>query len=393
MSEKVKIGLIGLGNIGKTHAKYLEKMEDVEVVGVCDLVREKADKFAKQLNTVAYYNHTDLFEKSGLEAVIIAVPHYDHPPISIDAFERGIHVMCEKPISVHVNDGIKAVDAYEKAKQIHPEIVYAIMFQERTLPHYKKIKEILESGELGQLTRVTWIDTTRFRSQSYYDSGGWRATWAGEGGGILTNQCPHNLDMYQWLFGLPSYVNGFADIGKYHNIEVEDEVTAFFRHSNGMVGHFIVSTSESPGTYRFEIIGENGKLVYENGELILHKNRVSMLKHIKESKKGAEFAESWRTEIPLNKDLPGMHAYVTQKFIDKILKKDGELIAHATEGLNSVMLANAIMLSSFNKCEVALPMENGDEFEAKLNELIKTSRFVKMVNDKEENDMQSTFAK
>ena len=392
MSKKVKIGLIGLGNIGSTHARYLETMNDVEVVGVCDLIQEKADKFAKQLNTTAYYNHTDLFEKSGLEAVIIAVPHYDHPPISVDAFKKGLHIMCEKPLAVHINDGIKSIDAYDEAKQINPDIVYAIMFQERTLPHYKKIKEILDSGELGQLTRVTWIDTTRFRTQSYYNSGGWRATWAGEGGGILTNQCPHSLDMYQWLFGLPCSINGFAEIGKYHDIEVEDEVTAFFRHSNGMVAHFIVTTAESPGTNRFEIIGENGKLVYENDELLLYRNRVSMLKHLNESAKGMEHVESWRTEIPINKNQPGQHPYVTQKFIDKILNNENELIAHATEGLNSVMIANAIMLSSFNKCEVALPM-NGDEFEAKLSELIKTSKFVKTVNEKTEEDMGSSFAK
>jgi predicted dehydrogenase len=293
--KKVKIGLVGLGNIGRTHIRYLSTMNNIELVGVCDTVREKADQYAADCNTNAYYSHIDLFNESGLEAVIIAVPHYDHTTISVEAFERGLHVLCEKPLAVHVNDAKKSIAAYEQAKRINPKLMFGIMFQERTLPFYIKLKEIVDSGELGRLTRVTWINTAWFRSQSYYDSGDWRATWAGEGGGILTNQCPHNLDTYQWLFGLPARISGHAHIGKYHNIEVEDEVTAYFEHENGMIGHFIVTTAESPGTNRFEIIGENGKLVYENEKLILYKNRISMLQHLQETKNGFENVESWYT--------------------------------------------------------------------------------------------------
>src|SRR5262249_47188654 len=161
------------------------------------------------------------------------------------------------------------IDAYENAKQQYPDLQFGIMFQERTYAHYRKMKEIIDSGELGQLTRATWINTKLFRSQAYYNSGGWRATWAGEGGGILTNQCPHTLDMYQWLLGVPLRITGHAHIGKYHDIEVEDEVTAYFEHENGMIGHLIVTTAELPGTNRFEIVGENGKLVLEDGKILL----------------------------------------------------------------------------------------------------------------------------
>ena len=160
----------------------LKTMDNVELVGVCDIDREKADKFAADAGSTAYYNHMDLFEQSGLEAVIIAVPHYDHTVISVDAFARGLHVLCEKPLAVHVNDAKKTIAAYEKAKESNPNIVFGMMFQERTLPFYKKLKDIVDSGELGRLTRVTWINTAWFRSQAYYDSGDWRATWAGEGG-------------------------------------------------------------------------------------------------------------------------------------------------------------------------------------------------------------------
>ena len=233
--------------------------------------------FAEKYGATKYYDYRDMLEKESLDAVIIAVPHYDHTPISIDAFEKGINVLCEKPLAVHVNAANKSVNAFEKAKAKNDKLIFAMMFQERTYAHYRKIKEILESGRLGKLIRVTWIDTTRFRTQKYYNSGGWRATWAGEGGGILSNQCPHNLDMYQWLFGLPKSVNGFAHIGKYHDIEVEDEVTAYFEHENGMVAHFIVSTAEAPGSNRLEISAENGKLIYEDGVLTFYQNVKSMI--------------------------------------------------------------------------------------------------------------------
>lgn len=374
-NHKVKIGLVGLGNIGRHHIRYLKTMNDVELVGVCDTVKDRADRYAEEMNTNAYFSHTELFEKSGLEAVIIAVPHFFHTEIAEDAFARGLHVLCEKPLAVHVNDAKKSTAAYEKAKENNPNLIFGIMFQERTLPFYKKLKDIVDGGELGKLTRVTWINTAWFRSQAYYDSGDWRATWAGEGGGILTNQCPHNLDTYQWLFGVPDRISGHANIGKYHDIEVEDEVTAYFEHDNGMIGHFIVTTAESPGTNRFEIVGENGRLVYENEKLIFYRNRISMLKFLKETKEGFANVESWYTEIPVNTNVPTGHKVVTEKFVQAVLNGGGELIAHGTEGIKGLTIANGIMLSSFNKKMIDVPFD-ADEYENKLNELIKTSKFV-----------------
>ncbi|MCR8631653.1 Gfo/Idh/MocA family protein [Paenibacillus radicis (ex Xue et al. 2023)] len=376
VQAKLKVGLIGVGGIGGHHVQYLQTMDNIELVGVCDTNKEKADSVAAKANTTAYYTYQELFDQSGLEAVIIAVPHYDHTPISVEAFHRGLHVMCEKPLAVHLNDAYQTIEAYEAAKLINPNIEFALMFQERTLPFYMKIKEILSSGELGHLTRATWIHTAWFRSQAYYDGGDWRATWAGEGGGILTNQCPHTLDMYQYLFGLPSEITGHAHIGKYHNIEVEDEVTAYFEHDNGMIGHLIVTTAESPGTNRMEIIGENGKLVYENEKLIFYRNRISMLKYSQETPNRFEKLENWYTEIPVNTNAPSGHKVVTQKFAQRILTGTGELIAHGTEGVNSLTLANGIMLSSFKKQTVEVPFDT-DEYESKLRDLIRTSKFVK----------------
>lgn len=391
-TRKVQVAIVGLGNIGaNTHIKYVKQLDNVELVGVCDLDKEKADKFAAEFHTTAYYDYVELFDKSGIDAVIIAVPHYDHTPITIEAFKRGIHVLCEKPLAVHVNDAQKSIDAYEEAKQEYPELIFGMMFQERTLPFYKKLKEIVSGGDLGQLTRVTWINTAWFRSQSYYDSGGWRATWAGEGGGILTNQCPHNLDLYQWLFGVPARISGHANIGKYHNIEVEDEVTAYFEHDNGMIGHFIVTTAESPGTNRFEIVGEHGKLVYENEKLVLYKNRISMLKHLRETKDGFTNVESWYTEIPVNTQVPTGHKVVAEKFFAAVLNGGGELIADGAEGIKGLTIGNGIMLSSFNKKMIDVPFD-ADEYEQKLKELIKTSKFIKTVQEDVKSDFSKSFS-
>ncbi len=389
--RKVKIGLIGLGNIGgKTHAVNLKSMAGIEVAGVCDIDAACADKFAAELGTTAYHDHASLFARSGLEAVIVAVPHYQHTPIAIEALGRGLHVLCEKPMAVHVNDARRMLEAWEKAKRRNPGLIFAMMLQERTLPLNRKLKDIVTGGELGRLLRVTWINTAWFRSQAYYDSSGWRATWAGEGGGILTNQCPHNLDLYQWLFGVPSRVSGFAHLGKYHDIEVEDEITAYFEHDNGMIGHFVATTAESPGTNRLEIVGEYGSLVSERGKLIFHRNRMSMLEFSKQTKEAFAKIECWPTEIPFESKSPASHKLVAERFVDAILGR-GELVADGNEGIKSVTIANAIMLSSFSGRPVEIPFD-ADAYERKLQELARSSTFAKTVRDDVGVNMTSSFS-
>ncbi|MFC4779544.1 Gfo/Idh/MocA family protein [Paenibacillus sp. GCM10023252] len=376
--RKLKIGLIGLGNIGRHHIQYLSTMPDVTLVGVCDAFKEQAEKIASEQKTTAYTNHIDLLEQSGLEAVIVAVPHYAHPAICEDAFKRGIHVLCEKPLAVHVNEANHTINAYEESRKKYPGLQFGLMFQERTYPHYRKLKELLDAGELGRLTRATWIHTDWFRTQTYYDGGDWRATWAGEGGGILTNQCPHTLDMYQWLLGMPANIQGHAQLGKYHHIEVEDEVTAYFEHDNGMIGHLIVTTGESPGTNRLEIVGEHGKLVLENNEITFFRNRSSMLTYLQESKEAFGRVENWRIPIEFNQKAASGHVVVTEAFVKAILQGGGELIAQGAEGIGSVALANGIMLSSFNRKMITLPLD-ADEYESKLQQLIESSSYRKGV--------------
>ena len=388
-NKKVRIGVIGVGVMGSCHARDLQQAPNAELLAVCDIDPQRADLIASLYEVPAFYDYQDMLAKTSLDAVIIATPHYFHTPISIDCLGRGIHVLCEKPLAVHVKDARKMIVAYEAAKARHPGLVFGIMFQQRTLGFWRKIKEMLDQGQLGKLVRATWIITDWFRTQTYYDNGGWRATWKGEGGGVLLNQCPHNLDLYQWFFGMPVRVTGFASIGKYHQIEVEDEVTGYFEHENGMIGHFITTTAESPGTNRLEIVGELGKLVFEEGKLTFYQNQSSMFEFIKTSPTAWDRVEYQIQEIPYEESTEAGHILVTTAFADAIL--DGKpLIAPAVEGIRSLMIGNAIMLSSFQQRPVEIPIDE-DAYEEKLLELIRSSTFQKEVKFGGMEDFNKSF--
>jgi predicted dehydrogenase len=373
MDKRVKTAVVGAGIMGKAHIKDVTTLDNLELVAVCDINPAVADGFAAETKTTAYYDYQALLNHPGLEAIIIATPHYDHTPIGIAALEKGIHVLVEKPIGVHVKDANRMIAAYEAAHQRFPGLVFAAVFMQRTYGYWRKIKAMLEAGDLGRLVRTTWLITDWFRTQSYYDHGGWRATWKGEGGGVLLNQCPHNLDLYQWFVGMPKRITGIAVQGKYHRIEVEDEVTAFFEHENGMIGHFITTTAESPGTNRLEIVGENGKLVYENQKLTFYRNRRSMFAQIADAPGGFDKVEVEVGDVSFEHHGKPGHRFVIENFGNAILHGES-LIAPAEEGLQSVMLANAILLSSFEGKPVELPID-ADAYESQLLQRIETSTF------------------
>lgn len=385
---KVKLAVVGLGNMGTGHCRDIDALDKAELAAVCDVVKEKADKFAEKYGCKAYYSTKEMFAAGGFDGVTIATPHYDHTTIALEAFDKGVHVLTEKPVGVHVKDIKKMIAAHQEAKKKNKAIVFSAMFQQRTRGPAKKIKELIDSGELGKLIRTTWIITDWFRTQSYYNSGGWRATWEGEGGGVLMNQCPHQLDMFQWFVGRPDRIQAFASIGKYHDIEVEDEVTAYMEYDNGMVGHFITTTGEAPGTNRLEIIGENGKLVWEGDKLTYYRNRVSMLEHLRTTPLGFGKPECWTCDIPIPES-GGKHAIIIENFCDAI-RGEAELIAPAAEGLNSIAMNNAMMLSSFEKRMVELPLDE-DAFEAKLKELIANSTYEKKVIETSKEDFKKSF--
>jgi predicted dehydrogenase len=322
---------------------------------------------------LGYFESGEKLIRSGqVDAVIIATPHYSHTTLGIEALEHGLHVLVEKPISVHKADCERLIAAAKKRKQ-----VFTAMFQLRTEPKYRKLKSLLDARELGQLTRVNWIITDWFRTEAYYASGGWRATWKGEGGGVLLNQCPHNIDLLIWLCGMPAKVRGFCQLGRFHNIEVEDNVTAYLEWADGATGVFITSTGEAPGTNRFEIAGERGKIVLENNRITFTRNEVSMMEFSKTSKVGFAKPEVWNIEVPFDTAAAQQHYAITQNFVDSIL--DGvALVAPGSDGIYSVELANAILLSSLEGKTIELPLDSA-AYERKLHELTAASKAEKRV--------------
>lgn len=369
---KVRLGIIGMGNIGRYHADYLlnGKVTRCELVAVADALAPLDSWAGRGLQT--FTDGEALIRSGAVDAVIVATPHYQHTTLGIAALEAGLHAMVEKPVSVHKADVERLLASHRQ----HPKSVLAAMFQLRTEPRYLKMKKLITDGDLGSLVRVSWIITDWFRTEAYYSSGGWRATWKGEGGGVLLNQCPHNLDILQWLCGMPARVRGFCQLGRYHNIEVEDNVTAYFEWADGATGVFITSTGEAPGTNRFEICGTRGKLVLENSRLTFTRNETDMAGFSREARTGFARPEVWNVEVPFD-NAPAQHATLTQNFVDAIL--DGSpLIAPGSEGLNSVELANATLFSSLAGQTIELPLD-GVAYERKLQQLIAESRFEKKV--------------
>jgi len=382
--NKVKLAVIGLGNIGNLHLRNIENEAKVELTAVCDIVPEKADAAAAHYGVEAYYDSDALLADKVCDAVIIGTPHYFHTTIGIAAMDAGHHVLVEKPISVHKADCERLIAAHKR----NPDLVFAAMFNQRTDPFYQKIRQMVQSGELGKLVRVNWIITNWFRTQSYYDSGGWRATWGGEGGGVLLNQCPHNLDLLQWITGMPAKVHGFCDIGKRHTIEVEDEVTAFLEYPGGCTGLFVTSTGEAPGTNRLEIAADNGKLVFEGDQIVFTRNLVPATEFLRTSEQSFARPPS-EVETFTFDNHGGQHAAILKNFADAILT-GVPLIAPAEEGIHSVELANAILYSSLISRPVDMPLD-GAAYEAKLKELIATSTFKKEVVEQTETDMGKSF--
>jgi predicted dehydrogenase len=381
--NSVRLGIIGMGNMGKFHADYLlaGKVTRSELVAVCSTSPAKLEKY-KALKI--FDDGEKLIRSSAVDAVVIATPHYQHTSLGIAAFEADLHVMVEKPISAHKADAERLIGARRKK----PKLVFGAMFQFRTEPRYTKLKKLIDDGELGAIVRINWIITDWYRTEAYYASGGWRATWKGEGGGVLLNQCLHQLDTLQWLVGMPARVRGFCQIGRYHNIEVEDNVSIFMEWTNGATGVFVSSTGETPGTNRFEIVGTRGKVVLENNKLTFTRNDADMIEFSRSAKTGFDKPGTSTSDIPFD-NAPAPHAELMQGFVDSIL--DGKpLLVPGEEGIHSVELANVMLYSSLINQTVELPMD-GAAFEKKLQQLIAESRFQKKVVEVTDDDFTKSF--
>ena len=385
--DVVRIGIIGVGGMGSNHAGYISQGEvpGGKLTAICDVNPEQLARVKAMVGEgVQTYDSADaLFDARVVDAVVIATPHYFHPPLAIQAFENDLHVMSEKPAGVYTRQVREMNAVAEKSGK-----VFGLMFQLRTLGEYQKVKELVDSGELGELRRTNYLVTNWFRAQSYYDSGGWRATWAGEGGGVLANQCPHNLDLWQWICGLPIRVRAFCAFGKYHDIEVEDDVTAYVEYENGATGVFITTTGEAPGTNRLEITGDNGKLLLENGTITFWRNRTPANEFCKEWKHGFGAPECWQCDIPV-KSGGDDHQGVMRRWVDAILHGT-PLVASGLEGIKGVELSNAMHLSSWTDDWVDIPVDE-NLFYDKLQEQIKNSTTAKDASVSSVMDVDGSF--
>lgn len=375
--DQVRIGIVGIGNMGSSHCRKLidGEVHNAKLCAVCDVKEERREWSKENLgeDILVFSDIESLIESKSCDALIIATPHYDHPIMGIQTLEAGLHALVEKPIGVYT----KAVEELNKVAA-KSDKVFTIMYNQRTNPLYQKVKAMIEEGELGQLMRINWVITDWFRTERYFQSGGWRATWEGEGGGVLLNQCPHQIDLLQWFCGMPSKVRAFAKYGQYHDIEVEDDVTAYFEYPNGATGTFITSTGETPGTNRLEITGENGKLVVEKNKLIFHKNEMSMFTYSKTTEESFKKPEVEEIEIEIAGE-ETKHVGIMQNFVNAILKGE-EQLSPGQDGIHGLSLSNAMHMSSWIDDWVTLPID-GDKYRELLNDKIKNSEFKKVTKE------------
>lgn len=369
--EKVRLGIIGYGAMGMPVARYIAvegHCPEIQLTAVCDWDAGKLAEAEQNLQGkgITYFADAEEMMGSGLvDAIYIAVPHYDHPVLALKAFSKGLHVMTEKPAGVYTK---KVREMNEAAKA--SGLKFGIMFQTRTYPGHQKLKELLDSGRYGQIRSINWLITNWYRSQAYYDSGSWRATWDGEGGGVLLNQCPHNLDVLQWLGGMPVEVSAQCSIAQWHNVEIEDDVVATLKYANGALGSFITSTGICPGTNRLEIATDRGTLTLQGGKLTVKELDKSLQEYAEMEKDAYPKITTIEYEFSQNKT-PG-HCIVLNAFAGAILRGT-PLYVPGEEGIKSLTLSNAMYLSSWTGQKIQLPLDE-DLYLEELNKRRATSK-------------------
>ena len=355
MAEKIRLGIIGIGNMGSAHAKNVAagKCPDFVLTAVADIKPDRLAWAAAELPaSVKRYDSAEaLLERGEVDACMICVPHYDHPKYAIACMQRGIHVMVEKPAGVYT----KQVREMNEEAKLHPDVVFGMMFNQRTNCIYRKVRELVQSGAYGGIRRTNWIITNWYRPQAYYDSGDWRATWAGEGGGVLLNQCPHQLDLWQWICGMPVSVEAKLSYGLWHDIEVEDDVTAYVKYANGATGVFVTTTGDAHGTNRLEIQLDRARIVVENGKISLLVYEMTEQAFSKTNTEPFATVAASKAEVETDGENP-QHVGVINAWGGAILRGE-PLVADGSEGINGLTLSNAMHLSSWLGHEVKLPLD------------------------------------
>jgi len=362
--KKVRLGIIGIGFMGTSYTKTITegKVPDIELAAAADLLPERRAWISEFLGSdfPVFESGSELIKSGLVDAVMVVTPHYQHPVLCTEALNAGLHVLCDKPAGVYTKDVRELNNLAAKSDK-----VFALMFNQRTNPLYQKMRELVTGGSLGAIMRANWTITNWFRTEFYYQNGGWRGTWKGEGGGVLLNQSPHQLDLFQWICGMPKRVRAFCHFGKWHKIEVEDDVSAYIEFENGATGTFITTTGEYPGENRFAISFEKGKIVYDGeNELKVYRLAESIIETNATSDKGMINPEYTLEKLEITGDNP-QHAGVLRAFAGKILRNE-PLVAEGREGINSLLLSNAMYLSSWLDKTIEIPFDE-DLFLSELN--------------------------
>ena len=381
MMKKVRLGIIGLGAQGGAYAGFIAegRVKNMEIGAICDTDPEKKAVAKEKYPDVPFYdNYIDMLESGDVDAIVTCVPHYLHPEMGIESLKRDIHALVEKPAGVYTKQ-VKELNEFAATK---PELTFGIMFNQRTNELYQKVKEVIDNGEIGNIRRTNWIITTWWRPQGYYDQSAWRATWEGEGGGVLVNQAPHQLDLLQWICGVPKKVYSNVKYGYQRDIAVEDEVKTLLDYGNGATGVFITCTHDIMGTDRFEILGDKGKIVVDDSKKVTIKRLYKSEKEMSDTMAwadvtklfmGGDLSEVYSEEVlEFESVWGGQHTAVMENFAANVL--DGTpLLAPGSDGINGVALANAIHLSSWLGKEVELPVDE-DVYLAELNKKIEEEK-------------------
>jgi len=377
---KLRFGIIGYGAQGSMYTSFIEQgmVKSMDLVAICDIDEAKQAKLKEEFpNKKIYGDYKEMITSGEVDAIITTVPHYLHPEMAMFALDHGVHVLNEKPAGVYTKQ-VKALNEFAASKR---DVTYAIMFNQRNNPLYQKIKEIVEDGDIGPIRRTNWIITTWWRPQPYYDQSAWRATWGGEGGGVLVNQAPHQLDLIQWIAGVPTKVYSKIKHGFRRDIAVEDEVTAVMEYENGATGVFVTCTHDLLGTDRLEILGDKGKIVVEDSKTVTVKrlkesenelNKNMDMEDVKRLFMGQMNTEDlYSTETFTEESAWGeQHSGVLENFARHILHGE-DLLAPGAEGINGVRLANAIHLSTWTGEEISLKDFDDDLYLSELNKRIK----------------------
>ena len=372
--QKVRFGIVGIGNMGTAHCKNLleGKIANGALCAICEPKKSKADAILAlegAKDVVAFSTYEEMLQSGLCDAVIVAVPPYDHQALVCQTLEAGLHVICEKPAGVYTKQVKEMNAAAEKSDKL-----FGMMFNQRSNCIYRKMQEMIAGGELGEVKRVNWIITNWYRSQNYFDLGGWRATWRGEGGGVLFNQCPHQIDLLQWIVGmLPTKIQAHCHFGKWHDIEVEDDVTAYMEFPNGATGVFVTSTADAPGTNRFEITGTRGRLVCENGKLTFDQLQMDEREFCRTAR---AFVDPVYKTFEVSTDgRNDQHIGILNNFANAILGIE-PLFVKGEEGIKSVQMMNAMLLSTWQERAVELPIDD-DVYLEELNRRIAESTVIK----------------